>query len=61
MDNLRDALLSNMKPDVLIKVGDIEGNKKKFERLFNELKKTLVSKYTIYADSVKAEIYVQYK
>jgi len=61
MDNLRDALLNNMRPDVIIKIGDVEGNKKKFEKLFNELKKALISKYTIYADSVKAEIYVQYK
>lgn len=61
MDSLRDALLSSIKPDVLIRVNDIDGNKKKFGKLFDELKKTLSAKYTIYADTVKAEIYIQYK
>lgn len=61
MRSIRDAMLGAIQPDLIIKVNDIEGNKKKKDKVFNEIKNTLLNRYTIFADTTKDEILLQYK
>lgn len=60
MNSLKNALLKSVETDVVVRIYNIEGNKKKFDKVFKEIRQTLSGRYTIFADTEKNEIFVQY-
>lgn len=61
MTTLRDALLSNLTPDAVIDIKDVEGNSRKLDKMYEEIRNLLAARYTVVADKVGNRIYVQYK
>ena len=60
MNTIRDALLSSFEPDAIVIIRGIDLNQKKKDKLFDEVRDTLIPKYKILADKVNDKIYIQY-